>query len=75
MGSALGVEKIAKVFVIPHVSALIRADTDRVSIFLDSGHDELFHAAIVADMNNFQTGLLKQASKNVNSRIVAIEER
>jgi hypothetical protein len=56
------------------VSALIRADRDRIRVLLDRGPDDVRHAAVVAQVHHFGTMHLQQAADHVDRGVVPVEE-
>ena len=66
------VDHVTEELVMP---ALVGADGDAVGIFLDRRLHNVFDAAIVPEMHNFDALRLDQAAHYVNRRIVPVEQR
>ena len=71
--AALGqhLHHIAKKF---RVAALVARQGNAVGVFLDGGADDVFHAAVMAEVHHFRALCLYQAAHHIDGRVVAVEE-
>ncbi len=72
-GAALAqhVDHVLEVF---DVAALVGRQRDRVGVFLQRGAHDIFHRAVVAEVNHFRALRLDDPPHDVDRRVVAIEQ-
>ena len=56
------------------VSALIRGHCDAVRVFLEGCVDNLFHAAVMPEVNHLAAAALNDAAHDVDSGVVPIKQ-
>ena len=57
------------------MAALVRGDGNALRIFLQGGVDDLLHRTVMAEVDDFGAGALKNPAHDVDRGIVAIEQR
>ena len=65
------IDHVTKELIVP---ALVGADGDAVGVFLDRGPNDVVNAAVVAEVDDFCTLSLDQASHDIDGGVVAIEQ-
>ena len=65
------IDHVAEKFFVP---ALVRTDGDAVGIFLDRGTDNVVHAAVVAEVNDFNAARLDKTAHDINCRVMTVEQ-
>ena len=67
-------QQVHHILKVLNMAALIGADGDALSIFLQCSLNHFGHRAVVGQMDNFNTSTLKNTTHNINRRIVAIKK-
>ena len=56
------------------MAALVRRDGDALDVLLEGGGDDLFDAAVMAEVHDLDTLRLEQPAHDVDRRVVAVEQ-
>ena len=56
------------------MSALVTGNSDALNIFFDGGINDYLSRSVVAKMNDFNAGILKNPSHDINGGIVAVKQ-
>ena len=74
MRAAPAFEQIHHVFEILHMPALVRANRNALYVFLQSGGNHLFDAAVVAQVDDLGAHALQNAAHDVDSGVMPVEQ-
>ncbi len=75
MGSPVFFQKIDHVFEKFDMTALITGYADSLCIFGDGGIDDFLNGSVMAEVNNFHTGVLQNPSHDVDGCIMTVKKR
>ena len=67
-------KSVDQVFEIFDMSALVRADGNRINIFLHRRFDNILYRAIMGEMDNFGAAGLENAAHDIDSRIMPVKQ-
>ena len=74
MPAAILVEQVFHVFKEFHMTALVAGDGDSLHIFLDGAFNDLVHAAVMTQVDDFGALALQDAAHDVDGGIVSIKK-
>ena len=73
-GAAPLAEHVHHVLEVLDVPALVGAHRDRMGVLVERGDDDLFHRAVVSEMDDFGARRLEDPAHDVDGRVVSVEQ-